>query len=341
VDGGTLEQYIKPETLVPIKMVMEIAFKCCKALDYAQQRGIIHRDIKPANILVSGESDIKISDFGAALTVSADTTQISGIGSPAYMSPEQLRELPLTHLTDMYSLAVVIYQLLTGHPPFKGATSVGMVYQITSVDADPPSSHRPEIPKRIDEIVLTALRKDPSRRYATWDDFAHALAGVFDNLENANDVVPDAEKFSTLRRLDFFRRFTDVDLWQVLRIAEWGRYAPEQSIIREGDAGTSFFVISRGDVKVTKQDKLLNILRVGECFGEMSYIGSRQHPRTASVTAVDDVTVIQVGADALSHATESCMHAFGTAFLDLLVSRLEAANIRLPSLLLDGHSGVV
>jgi serine/threonine protein kinase len=335
VDGGTLEQYIKPETLIPIKTVMEIAFKCCKALDYAHQRGVIHRDIKPANILLTGESDIKISDFGAALTVTSQSTQLTGIGSPAYMSPEQLREESLTHKTDMFSLAVVIYQLLTGHQPFTGATSAGMVYQIMNVDAAPPSSHRPEISKRIDEIILTALRKEPSQRYATWDDFAQACAGVFDNLKYADDVVTDAEKFNTLRRLNFFRRFTDVDLWQVLRIVKWVRYEAEQKIISEGETGTSFFIVTSGEVKVSKRDKLLTVLITGECFGEMSYIGSRHLPRTASVTAAGDVTAIEVGADALSHATETCAHAFESAFLDLLVSRLEEANIRLSSLLLD------
>jgi len=317
VDGGTLEQYVKPETLVPIKTVMEIAFKCCKALDYAHQHGVIHRDIKPANILLAGESDIKISDFGAALTVTSQSTQI------------------LTHQTDMFSLAVVIYQLLTGHQPFTGATSAGMVYQIMNVDAAPPSSHRPEIPKRIDEIILTALRKKPSQRFATWDDFAQALAGVFDNLDVTDDVVPDAEKFSTLRRLNFFRMFGDVDLWQVLRIVKWVKYVPEQVIISEGETGTSFFIVTSGEVKVSKQDKLLTVLITGECFGEMSYIGSRHLPRTASVAAAGNVTAIEVGADALSHATETCAHAFESAFLDLLVSRLEEANMRLSSLLLD------
>jgi serine/threonine protein kinase len=335
VDGGTLEQYIKPETLVPIKTVMEIAFKCCKALDYAHQRGVIHRDIKPANILLTGESDIKISDFGAALTLTSQSTQITGIGSPAYMSPEQLREESLTHQTDMFSLAVVIYQLLTGHQPFTGATSAGMVYQIMNVEAAPPSSHRPEIPERIDDIILTALRKDPSQRYATWDDFAHAFASVFDNLEYSDDVVTDAEKFNTLRRLNFFRRFTDVDLWQVLRIVKWVKYAPDEAIISEGETGTSFFIVTSGEVRVSKRDKLLTVLISGECFGEMSYIGSRHLPRTASVTAAGDVTAIEVGADALSHATETCAHAFESAFLDLLVTRLEEANIRLSSLLLD------
>ena len=335
VDGGTLEQYITPESLLPIKSVMEIAFKCCKALDYAHQRGIIHRDIKPANILLTDDSDIKISDFGAALTVFTDTTQISGIGSPAYMSPEQLKEATLTHQTDMFSLAVVIYQLLTGHLPFEGSSGFGMINQILNVDPSPPSTHRPQIPARVDEIVLTAMRKQPGERFQTWDEFAQNLAEVFGNLESVDDTVPDAEKFSTLRRLDFFQQFSDVDLWQVLRIAEWVNYESGEMIIREGDVGAAFFILVAGEVKVTKQGKILNILRAGECFGEMSYIGSRKFPRTASVTADGHITVAKVGPDALSHATETCVHAFDTAFLELLVSRLEAANTRLSSLLLD------
>ncbi len=335
VNGGTLERHSAPESLLPIKSVLEIAFKCCKALEYAHQSGIIHRDIKPANILLTDDSEIKISDFGAALTMHTDTTQISGIGSPAYMSPEQLKEATLTHQTDMFSLGVVIYQLLTGHLPFKGSTGFGMVNQILNVDPDPPSAHRPQIPGNVDDIVLKAVRKEPGQRYATWDEFAHELAKVFGKLEHADDTVPDAEKFSTLRRLEFFEKFTDVDLWQVLRIAEWGRYAPGEDIIRESDVGASFFVLVGGEVKVTKQGKILNILKAGECFGEMSYVGSRKHPRTASVTAVDAVTVVEVKPDALAHATETCVHAFDVAFLELLVSRLEAANIRLSSLLLD------
>jgi serine/threonine protein kinase len=340
VNGGTLEQHVTPETLLPIKSVIEIAFKCCKALEYAHQRGIIHRDIKPANILLTDDSDIKITDFGAALTVSSDTTQISGIGSPAYMSPEQLNEASLTHQTDMFSLAVVVYQLLTGHLPFEGTTGVGMINQILRADPAAPSAHRPQIPARVDEVVLTALRKEPGQRYATWEKFAQELANVFGKLEYADDTIADAEKFSTLRRLEFFRRFTDVDLWQVLRIAEWVKCKPGDTIIREGDVGTAFFILVSGEVKVTKQDKILNILGTGDCFGEMAYVGSRNLPRTASVIAADAVTAVKVGPDALSHATQTCAHAFDSAFLELLVSRLEAANIRLSSLLMDGRVGM-
>jgi serine/threonine protein kinase len=340
VDGGTLETYAHANNLLPISQVLEIVFKCCKALDYAHRHGIIHRDIKPANILLTGETDIKISDFGAALTIAAETTQVSGIGSPAYMSPEQLQELALNHQTDIFSLGVVMYQMLTAALPFKATNNYSMVYQIIHVDAPPPSMLRPEIPAAVDAIVRRALEKEIAKRFQTWEEFSQALADTFNNLQKPEEIVPEAEKFNTLRRLEFFRTFNDVDLWQVLRISNWARYSPNSSVIKEGDVGTAFFVIAAGEVKVTKQGKLLNILRTGECFGEMAYLGKRLYQRTASVISVNDITIIEVGADSLAQATESCKHAFNAAFLELLVGRLEAANSRLSQLLLDRNISI-
>lgn len=340
VEGGTLEPYTQPEGLMPISSVVEIIFKCCKALDYAHRHGIIHRDIKPANILLTGETDIKISDFGAALTVAAETTQVSGIGSPAYMSPEQLQEMTLNHQSDIFSLGVVMYQLLCGALPFKATNNYSMVYQIINVDPPPPSVLRPEIPAAVDQIVRHALEKDVANRFQTWEDFAEALAAIFDNLQRPEEVLPETEKFNTLRRLEFFGAFSDVDLWQVLRISNWVRHPSGGQIVSEGETGTSFFVLASGEVKVTKQGKLLNILRAGECFGEMAYLGKRQFQRTASITAVSEVTVIEVASSSLAQATESCKHAFNEAFLELLVSRLEAANSRLSQLLLDRNISI-
>lgn len=340
VEGGTLEPYIQPEGLMPIGSVVEIVFKCCKALDYAHRHGIIHRDIKPANILLTGETDIKISDFGAALTIAAETTQVSGIGSPAYMSPEQLQEMTLNHQSDIFSLGVVMYQLLTGSLPFKATNNYSMVYQIINVDPPPPSVLRPEIPAAVDLIVKRALEKDLATRFQTWEDFAEALADTFSNLQRPEEVVPETEKFNILRKLEFFGSFSDVDLWQVLRISNWVRHPAGGQIVVEAETGTSFFVLAAGEVKVTKQGKLLNILRTGECFGEMAYLGKRQFQRTASISAVNEVTVIEVASSSLAQATESCKHAFNEAFLELLVSRLEAANSRLSQLLLDRNISI-
>ncbi len=337
VDGGTLEQHTKIDNLLPIPKVIEIIFKCCKALDYAHRHGVIHRDIKPANILLSRDTDIKITDFGAALTTASETTQVSGIGSPAYMSPEQVQEQQLTHQTDIFSLGVVMYQLLTGSLPFKATNNYSMVFQIINVDPPPPSIFRPEVPASVDQIVKRSLNKRLDNRYQTWEEFAQDLVRVFNNLQTPEYPVPDTEKFNTLRRLEFFKNFTDVDLWQVLHISNWNRVAPDTTLIREGETGTSFFILATGEVKVTKSDRLLNVLKAGECFGEMAYLGRRQFKRSASVASVTEITVIEIKADALNGATETCRHQFTAAFLELLVARLEAADVRLSQLLIDNN----
>jgi signal-transduction protein with cAMP-binding, CBS, and nucleotidyltransferase domain len=210
-----------------------------------------------------------------------------------------------------------------------------MVFQIINVDPPPPSIFRPEIPASIDHIVKKALQKRLENRYQTWDELAQDLVRVFNNLQTPEQVVPDTEKFNTLRRLEYFRGFTDVDLWQVLHIANWNRVAAGTTLIREGETGTAFYVLAAGEVRVTKSEKLLDVLKAGECFGEMAYLGRRQFQRTASVAALNDITVIEIGAESLAQATESCKHAFNAAFLELLVGRLEAANTRLSQLLLD------
>ena len=340
VEGGTLEQHTKHDSLLPVNKIVEIIFKCCKALDYAHRHGVIHRDIKPANILRAKDTDIKISDFGAALTTAAETTQVSGIGSPAYMSPEQVQEQQLTHQTDIFSLGVVMYQLLTGSLPFKATNNYSMVFQIINVDPPPPSIFRPEVPTPVDQIVKKMLQKRLETRYQTWDELAQDLVRVFNNLQTPEQPVPDTEKFNTLRRLEFFHNFTDVDIWQVLHISNWHRIAAGTLLIREGETGTSFFILASGEVKVTKSDRVLNVLKVGECFGEMAYLGRREFKRSASVASVSEITVIEIKADALNAATESCRHQFTAAFLELLVTRLESADVRLSQLLLDRNVGV-
>ncbi len=335
VDGGTLELHTKHDSLLPVNKIVEIVFKCCKALDYAHRHGVIHRDIKPANILLSKDTDIKISDFGAALTSAAETTQVSGIGSPAYMSPEQVQEHQLTHQTDIFSLGVVMYQLLTGSLPFKATNNYSMVFQIINVDPPPPSIFRPDIPAPVDQIVKKMLQKRLESRYQTWDELAQDLVRVFNNLQTPEQPVPDTEKFNTLRRLDFFHNFTDVDIWQVLHISNWHRIPAGTTLIREGETGTSFYILASGEVKVTKNERILNVLKAGECVGEMAYLGRRQFKRSASVATNTEITVIEIKADALNAATESCRHHFTAAFLELLVLRLESADVRLSQLLLD------
>ncbi len=184
VPGGTLEAFCEPDNLLPYDRLVEIIFKCTRALDYAFHQGITHRDIKPANILLANrdnlDGDIKISDFGAALLSSeSDQTQVSGVGSPAYMSPQQVRELPLDHRTDIYSLGVVMYQMLCGRLPFHASNNYSMIYQITTLEALPPSTYRPDVPPALEAIVARAMAKDLDDRYPDWEAFSQDLMKAF------------------------------------------------------------------------------------------------------------------------------------------------------------------
>jgi serine/threonine protein kinase len=332
VDGGTLEKYCRPESLLPVERAVEIIFKCTRALEFAHRLGVMHRDIKPANILHTGETNVKITDFGAALIASGETTQITAIGSPSYMSPEQVKEQPLDHRTDIYSVGVVMYHLLTGRLPFQAANNFSLIYQITHSAAEPPSSARPGLPSPIDAIVLRAMARERDQRYPGWDEFSRELAQVFSagrSVARKAQEFTDSDRFETLRSLAFFKDFSDAELWEVAKISAWRHADAGQALMKEGEPGDDFCILAEGEVKVTKRGKLLNVLQPGECFGEMAYLAKKDQKRGADVTVTSEATVISIATARLAQVTETCRSSFDRAFMSILVARLAAANLRL------------
>ncbi|GAB5606288.1 hypothetical protein TK5_23680 [Sideroxyarcus sp. TK5] len=339
VEGETLERFAEVDHLLPLGRIAEIIYKCCKALEYAQYQGVIHRDIKPANILLCGESDIKISDFGAAVIESQQTTQVSGVGSPAYMSPEQIKEQALSHQTDIYSLGVTMYRLLTGKLPFDAANNYSMIYQIMNIEPPPPSTFRPEIPAALDGIVLRAMNKDTAKRYRAWDEMARDLVSFISDNVPQQEGIRDTEKFDTVRALPFFKQFNDVELWEVLRISEWRKVPKGEQILREGEEGLNFFIIASGSVRVVKQGRLLSLLHKGDCFGEMAHLSENGTKRSTDVLAKTDVKLIEIDPSVLALATSNCRYRFDEAFLRIIVKRLSVANTRIARLLSDHDEG--
>jgi serine/threonine protein kinase len=331
VDGGTLERHGDAQELLPLDRVVEIIFKCTRALEFAHKMGITHRDLKPANILYAGETDVKVTDFGAALVASGEVTQVSAIGSPAYMSPEQVKEHALNHQTDIYSLGVVMYQLLAGRLPFQATNNFSLIYQIANTEPQPPSAYRPQIPAALDEIVRRAMAKDLARRYQNWEDFSLDLAEVFRNerLGGRSQKFADSDKFETLRRLAFFANFADAELWEVARISNWRLAAAGELLMKEGEPGNFFCILAEGEVRVSRKGKLLNILHAGECFGEMAYLSKDEHLRGADVTVMAESKIISVPMQKLAQASDACRHKFDRAFMEILVERLTMANARL------------
>lgn len=342
VAGGTLEDFCAPHRLLAVERVAEIAFKCSRALDFAFHLGITHRDIKPANILYAagqrasgsgghGPDDVKISDFGAAITGGVERSQTAGIGSPAYMSPQQVREQPLDQRTDIYSLGVVMYQLLTGQLPFQASNNYNMIYQIINAEPPPPSALRAGIPPELDAIVARAMNKDAEARYPTWDAFARDLAQVFRDRHLRLPALDfaESEKFDTLRALPFFAAFSDVEIWEVLRFSHWSRAAPGATIMHEGERGDFFCFLAEGELKVAKGGRILNLLTAGECFGEMAVISGAAPTRGADVVALTEAKIVTVRGEALGQASEACRMHFYQAFLEVLAGRLALANTRL------------
>jgi serine/threonine protein kinase len=336
VPGGTLDAFTHVDALLPFERLVEIIFKCTRALDYAFHRGITHRDIKPANILMVDPNgqDIKLTDFGAAFHFKGDTTQVSGVGSPAYMSPQQIRDMPVDQRADIYSLGVVMYQLLTGQLPFNGENNYTLIYRITHDTPPPPSALRAGVPAALDQIVRRAMERDLDRRYQSWAEFSHDLANAFRNrVLNAHAPdIPQTERFQKLRELAFFRDFSDVEIWEVVNFSHWTRDQPGTVIMKEGEAGDHFCFLASGEARVHKRGKLLTFLCPGDCFGEMALFSAGGGIRSASVEAETEVDVVRIPAEALNRASDTCRMHFYKSFLEVLSTRLSLANARIANI---------
>ncbi len=175
--GEALSLHAKEGNLLPVERVLKIAAAVADALHYAHELGVVHRDVKPANmVLTKDEHEVKVTDFGVAHLTDASTTKTGTIlGSPSFMSPEQVAGKRVDGRSDLWSLGVSIYQLLTGHLPFTGEPLATLMYRIAN---EPPSGlrdWRPDLPECVDAIVTKALTKDPAARYQTGRGMAGAL----------------------------------------------------------------------------------------------------------------------------------------------------------------------
>jgi serine/threonine protein kinase len=330
VPGGTLEAHVTPATLLPLEKAIEVAYKVSRALEYAHRHGVIHRDIKPANILFTPKSDVKLSDFGVALLEHATHTSLHMAGSPAYASPEQLEGRPLGMQTDMWSLAVVLYQMLAGRLPFVAGSFSSLMYQIANIAPPSLKMLRTDLPDAITQLVERALQKDARMRHSGWDAFSGDLSEVVHRMEvPPPDHVSEARQFEALRGLSFFRQFREVEIWETLRAGTWRALTAGTTLIREGERGQCLYVLVDGQVEVTRAGYELAKLVNGACFGELLYFEDVNALRGTTARACTDVVVLEIRTAALTAASDACQVQFNRAFLRILLARLEEANRRI------------
>jgi hypothetical protein len=190
VDGETLADLLQREGALPPERVAEISRQICHALEAAHERGVVHRDVKPGNVMITPEGRVKVVDFGIARAAGAESVTRTGLvmGSASYLSPEQARGEPGDERSDIYSLGCVIYQMLTGRPPFVAENSISALYQHVNEPVEAPSSIRP-VPPALEETVLRALEKEPTRRFGSVKELEDALE---ESTESATMPLPVA-----------------------------------------------------------------------------------------------------------------------------------------------------
>jgi eukaryotic-like serine/threonine-protein kinase len=325
--GETLKKYCNPENVLPIEKVVEIIFKCAKALDYAHRQGVVHRDIKPSNILVTEDLDVKIGDFSIAHINKPDSTEtqpVGMMGSPRYMSPEQLKEDFVTGQSDLFSLGIVMYELLAGKHPFAADNFSRLVNKILNEDPVPLCDVRHDIPESLQVIVNKAMEKDSVERYSMGLDLATDLSKAFDALEGPQEDITEQEKFIAIKQLGFFQGFPDAELWEILRASTWQDYKQEEEIIKEGELDDCFYIIADGRVKVSKNNRAIRTLEKGDCFGEMGYLAKTK--RTASIRSDGKTALLKINSTVISQVSLNCQVRFLKVFLRTLIHRLSATT---------------
>jgi len=321
--GRTLKDYCRADNLLPVDKVVEILFKCAKALDYAHREGVIHRDIKPTNILLNENRDVKIGDFSIAYITKLDSTEtmpMGMVGSPRYMSPEQISEDMLNNQTDLFSLGVIMYELLTGKHPFQAENFSRLVQRILNEVPRPLREVRADLPEALEPIARKALAKDTGKRYAMGLDFAMDLSRAFDHLDQPLQEVSAEERFNAVKKLEFFQGFPDAEVWEIVRAATWQDCSDGDDIIREGELDDAFYIIVSGAVRVVKSERDLRTLVTGDCFGEMGYLAKTT--RTATIVAKGETAIMKLNSTVINQVSLNCQVRFLKVFLRTLIHRL-------------------
>lgn len=350
VKGVTLEEIIKARHPLPLLERLRVLASAGRTLAFAHQRGVIHRDIKPGNIMIVEGREPKIMDFGVAkLDTGPLMDQMENgriLGTPHYMSPEQIRGEPVDHKTDIYSLGVTAFELLTGRRPFEGASLRELFAAILRDPPPPLPSVDSSLPAELDRVLTHALAKRREQRYPSASQFADALDLYLSRLEMAESpasgILGD-EKLRVVRALrknyTFFSTFEDEEIVELFKLASREDHPDGEVIFSEGAPGNKMYVIIDGQVKIVQKgagggEHEISVLREGELFGEMAVIDNS--PRSATARAIGRVRLVAINEVALRVTRpELCVKLF-KSLASILAEKVRRADRRIQEVMERG-----
>ncbi len=290
VDGQNLKEYIKEHAPLPVEQAVDIAKQICDALDHAHKHQIIHRDIKPHNILLTADGRAKVTDFGIARAASAATVTHTGtiVGSVHYFSPEQARGEVTNEQSDLYSLGIILYEMVTGELPYDGESPISIALKHMNEQPTPPSVHNPSLPKNIEQVILRAINKSPEARYANAREFKQDLeriANGLDALPFAPGPRPTGDQVTQVMRPVGVAASLQGKKKRRLTPAGWAAVA---LIILAFLFGTSFAIKSFLSVKEVKMPNVVNMPQ-SQALATLQIYGLKVNPENIKLQPDDKV----------------------------------------------------
>ena len=321
IEAKSLASIMNATGKIPVSKAVDIAFKCCKALEYAHSKNIVHRDIKPANILITEDGNVKIVDFGVAKVRSEIDTFSSGLfGSPLYMSPEQIEEQEVGPSTDLYALGVVLYEMLTGGRMFEADNVHTLMYKILHEKPRPLSSFDIDHAEKVQPIIDQVLEKRQDQRYPAAADFASAIRSIDVALRYEESEIIKGVNAEQAGALGFFRDFDQKQISEFVDLATWLRIKKDETILSAGEIDQTFYVIVGGKANVYKNNELVNTLGEGDCFGEVGLL--RNENSSSSIKAGNDMLLMKLTTSDLDKMSTTLQAQFYKTIAHSIVQRL-------------------
>lgn len=302
VAGRSLKEFGKGRELLPTHRALSVVADCCLALDYSHQRDILHRDIKPANIMLADSGEVKLLDFGIAVGLTGSgglTRQGPTLGTPNYMSPEQILGHDLGPASDFYSLSTVLFELLTGRQLFKASKVKDLFRTVVHERAPRLADVRSDLPLELSDVLARALQKKPALRFQSGKALRDALLPFVERFRIVEERPLAQQRFiKTLQRQSFFLSFSDVEIAQLLELVKVKSFAAGDVLLRAGNVDRRLLVITDGLVRVSGNGDLLAVRGEGDCIGELGFINGA--PETREMVALTSVSALEITSDSLS-----------------------------------------